>query len=221
MARELAVVLVNGSINSAVALALAAQKYRPIAVFVEAAPSGGAAGRVFDGLVAHFKPYRSHRLPMPFLAAAAPARGDSRGPAVDHGSATTAALIDQLPIVASGLRLAMQHGAKALYAGHRAGSDADALARLTEHAQIWGELAQVTCGHPELEIVMPVAELEPWQVIDLAVQVDAPLELTWSCTAGGADPCGSCAGCATREAAFQRAGRADPLRKTPARPTRA
>ena len=217
MARELSVVLVNGSINSAVALALAAQRHRPIPVFVETSPASARAGKAFDALVTHFKPYRSQRLAMPFLAIAA--RAEARG--ADAGGATAATLVDQLPIVAVALRLAMQHGATSLYAGHRAGADADALGRLTEHGQVWGELAQVTCAHPELEIVMPLLELEPWQVIDLGVQVNAPLELTWSCTAGGADPCGSCAGCVARDAAFQRSGRADPLRSAAvARPTR-
>lgn len=210
MARELAVVLVNGSINSAVALALAAQRHRPIAVFVEASPNAGRAGKAFDALVAHVKPYRAQKLAMPFLAATG--KGEAR-----DGNATVATLIDQLPIVALGLRIAMQHGATALYAGHRVGMNAEALARVTEHAQVWGELAQVTCDRPDLEILLPLLELEPWQVIDLAAQVDAPLGLTWSCSAAGADACGSCGGCVERAAAFQRAAKPDPARATASR----
>jgi 7-cyano-7-deazaguanine synthase len=62
-------------------------------------------------------------------------------------------------------------------------------------------------------VVGPVLELEAWQVVDLGVQVEAPFELAWSCLASGPEPCGLCAGCKGREAAFMRAVKADPLAK--------
>ena len=69
MAKDLAVVLNNGSLNSAVVTALAAQKYRPIMIYVEATSNSASRCRAaYDQQVAHFKPYREHTLPMPFLS---------------------------------------------------------------------------------------------------------------------------------------------------------
>ena len=56
MAKDLAIILNNGSINSAVATALAVQKYRPVLLHVEAAPTPGSRARAaYDQQVAHFK----------------------------------------------------------------------------------------------------------------------------------------------------------------------
>ena len=212
MARELAVVLVNASLNSTVACALAAQRHRTVLLDIETSTNAAAVAANqsrFDALVAHVKPYRSHRAALPAIAAA---RGDGASPTPARGVGVAATLLDQLPIVALGLRLAAQMGAAALYAGHRVGPEAAELTRLTEHAQIWGELVQVTCDRPTLEVQLPLLELEPWQVIDLAVQVGAPLQLSWDCEHNGEQPCGACAGCQARDAAFQRSGRPDPLR---------
>lgn len=212
MARELAVVLANGSIQSAVCAALAAQKFRTIMLFVETVPSPGRTGIAFDALVQHFKPYRSHRVPMPFLTSVA--RNDSALAAADprsHQNAT-AVLIELLPIVALGLRFAMHYGATAVYSGVRVGSESADTARVSEFSQLWNEMAQMTFERQELEVITPLLELEMWQVIDLGVQLDAPLGLTWSCETPVGDPCGECRKCRDRDAAFQRSGRPDPTR---------
>jgi len=62
-----------------------------------------------------------------------------------------------------------------------------------------------------LSVVAPLLELDPWQVIDVGFQVNAPFDRTWSCLEGGADPCVTCRGCRAREAAFQQAAKPDPL----------
>jgi len=71
---------------------------------------------------------------------------------------------------------------------------------------------QMTLGKPELEIVAPLIELEPWQVVDLGFQVNAPLERTWSCVEESGDPCGTCRGCRSRDAAFMQAAKPDPAK---------
>src|SRR5438552_189190 len=88
MAKDLAIILNNGSVNSAVATALAAQKFRTVMLFVEAGEQGAVAAgprarAAFDLQVAHFKPYREHTLPMPFLSLIRPMqeRAAAAGPA--------------------------------------------------------------------------------------------------------------------------------------------
>ena len=68
MAKDLAVVLNNGSINSAVTAAMASQRYRLVMLQAEVGDGGTRGRAAYDQQVAHFKPYREHSLPMPFLA---------------------------------------------------------------------------------------------------------------------------------------------------------
>jgi len=214
MAKDLAIILNNGSINSAVATALAAQKYRPILLHAEIAPQPGSRSRAaYDQQVAHFKPYREHTLPMPFLAGVqAPAQQAAMMTDPRLSAATTAQLIDLLPLVAAAARFAVNYQAGAIYLGLRVGSRADELAQATEYVQVWNELIQLPMGQTEMEVVTPLLELDPWQVVDLGFQVNAPLDHTWSCLEEVTEPCWACRGCRAREAAFQQAGKPDPIR---------
>jgi len=38
---------------------------------------------------------------------------------------------------------------------------------------------QVPCGMNDLEIATPLLEMDPWQVVDLGFQVNAPFDRTW------------------------------------------
>jgi 7-cyano-7-deazaguanine synthase len=128
-------------------------------------------------------------------------------------------LIELLPVVASALQLASRNHAAAMYLGLCVGPEHADLPRAIEHLQIWAELVQLTCDRPGLEVLAPLLELEPWQVIDLGRQVHAPLEHTWSCEGDQPEPCGQCRGCRTREHAFVRSGFPDP--RAPRRPGQA
>lgn len=61
-----------------------------------------------------------------------------------------------------------------------------------------------------LKILTPLVRLDKKGIVLLARQVGAPLELTWSCYAGGARPCGRCDSCKLRAKGFALAGWADP-----------
>ena len=213
MAKDLAIVLNNGSINSAVCMALAAQKYRPVMLYVEAEPQAGSRARAaYDQQVAHFKPYREHSLAMHYLSTLGQQGGHSTVADPRQGAAVGRQVLELLPAVAAAVRYAVHHQANAIFLGLRVGSNADELAQATEYVQIWNELVQLPCGQGEIEIVTPLLELEPWQVVDLGFQVAAPLDRTWSCLEEMSEPCWACRGCRAREAAFQQAAKADPLR---------
>ena len=222
MAKDLAIVLNSGSVNSAVATALAAQRYRPVMLHVTAGASSDGGGNqparsrvAFDQQLAHFKPYREHVLPMPFLSQLASAAAPKPLPTASdprQQAPLSPQMLSLLPMVAAGAQFAAHHQAAAIYLGLRVGPAPDELAQATEYVQIWTELVQSPCGLPELEIITPLMELEPWQVVDLAFQVNAPLERTWSCVNDGGEPCWACRGCRARESAFQQAAKPDPLR---------
>lgn len=214
MAKDLAIILNNGSVNSAVATALAAQKHRPVLLHVEAAPTATPRARAaYDQQVAHFKPYREHCIS---IAASAHTPIEARG-AANSGDLRQQPplgpkLQELLPMLALAAGLAAAHHASAIYLGLRVGALGDELAKATEFGQIWNELLQLPCDLPDLEVVMPLLELEPWQVIDLGFQVATPFDRTWSCVEESGEPCWACIGCRAREQAFERTGRPDPLR---------
>ena len=137
MAKDLAIILNNGSVNSAVATALAVQKFRPILLHAEVnAQPGSRARGAYDLQVQHFKPYREHALPMPFLAAVQPPDRSAvaMSAAADPRVATlvTPQVLELLPMLAAAARYAIHYHAGAIYLGLRVGPQGDALARATE-----------------------------------------------------------------------------------------
>ena len=220
MAKDLAIILNNGSVNSAVATALAVQKYRPVMLWAEVAQEAPASRRraAYDMQVAHFKPYREHTLPMPWAAAVRPPGGQAPAPQASDPRAPAAVapqMLEMLPLFAVAARFAAHYNAAAIYSGLRVGGSTgsgEELARATEYVQIWNEMLQMPCAQGELEVVAPLLELEPWQVVDVGFQVGVPFERTWSCDEESPEPCWSCRGCRAREAAFMQAGKPDPMR---------
>jgi 7-cyano-7-deazaguanine synthase len=64
-------------------------------------------------------------------------------------------------------------------------------------------------GRP-LEFRTPLISRTKAEIVTLGVELGAPLELTWSCYRGGAEPCGSCDSCVLRAKGFSEASVADP-----------
>jgi len=213
MAKDLAVILNNGSLNSAVTTALATQKFRPIMIYFDLGPGTTSRMRAaYDLQVAHYKPYREHTLSMPILTAL-PSTSDAAVAADPRQPGLVAPqLVNLLPLISAAVPFAAHYEASAIYLGLRIGPSPDELAQATEYVQILNELVQIPCQQQELEIVTPLLELEPWQVVDVGVQVAAPLDRGWSCLEETPEPCGSCRGCRNRETAFQQAAKPDPLR---------
>ncbi len=57
----------------------------------------------------------------------------------------------------------------------------------------------------------PLIELTKAEIIETALKLGVPLELTWSCYLGEAEACGLCDACQLRLKGFQEAGITDPL----------
>src|SRR5688500_11779590 len=116
MAKDLALILNSGSMNSAIATALAAQRYRPILVYADTAGGAGAASRfkgASDQPVAHFKPYREPTLSMPFLSMLQSQQTSAAAAHVDPRSTGLLApqLTQLLPVVAAAVPLAAHYKA--------------------------------------------------------------------------------------------------------------
>jgi 7-cyano-7-deazaguanine synthase len=62
-----------------------------------------------------------------------------------------------------------------------------------------------------IEIRTPVIEMKKSQIVELGLQLNAPLDLTWSCYSHSEQACGECDSCALRLKAFREAGVTDPI----------
>jgi 7-cyano-7-deazaguanine synthase len=62
-----------------------------------------------------------------------------------------------------------------------------------------------------IQIHTPVINLKKSQIVQRGVELQAPLELTWSCYQESERACGNCDSCALRLRAFREAGVRDPI----------
>ncbi len=63
----------------------------------------------------------------------------------------------------------------------------------------------------DIEVVTPVINLKKKEIVEKAIALKAPLELSWSCYSDNDMACGVCDSCALRLRGFQQAGLVDPL----------
>lgn len=70
-----------------------------------------------------------------------------------------------------------------------------------------------TGTRPETRVTIhtPIIHLRKSEIVKLGVELDAPLELTWSCYQGEGEACGNCDSCALRLRGFSEAGLTDPI----------
>lgn len=66
------------------------------------------------------------------------------------------------------------------------------------------------CNGRPYTILAPLASLDRVGIIRLAIELEVPLDLTWSCHRGGETHCGQCYACTSRSKAFRFLGIADP-----------
>jgi 7-cyano-7-deazaguanine synthase len=87
-----------------------------------------------------------------------------------------------------------------------------------EFVRLMNELLRIgtKTGHEggTIDIVNPLMGYNKNNVLRLALKLNVPLELTWSCYGDASTPCGKCRGCRTRQKAFHDVGVPDPLTYT-------
>ena len=74
-----------------------------------------------------------------------------------------------------------------------------------------GAIDAGTKPETRIEIVTPVIKMSKADIVRRGLELDAPLELTWSCYGAEDLACGQCDSCALRLRAFQQAGVTDPI----------
>jgi 7-cyano-7-deazaguanine synthase len=76
----------------------------------------------------------------------------------------------------------------------------------------FNEVIKTGTKEGRIEIVTPLIGLRKSEIVKLGLELDAPLDLTWSCYSREDYACGVCDSCVLRLRAFREAGAADPVR---------
>jgi len=72
-------------------------------------------------------------------------------------------------------------------------------------SKLWAEY-----GVP-FQVETPIIEMSKAEIVRLGIELNAPLEHTWSCYQGSEVPCGQCDSCILRAKGFEEVGISDPL----------
>jgi len=219
-AKELAVVLVSGGMDSVTATTWAATRYRLAMLHVDYGQRTQAKERAcFERLVEHFRPEQSMVVEASYLGRIGGSSLTDATMAVPEDDAPGEIPSTYVPfrnanLLAIATSWAETLGATRLVIGaveQAAPGYPDWRPACYEAANRLVELGT----KPETHIVIeaPLIALSKVQVIQLGMRLGTPYDLTWSCYRSEGAPCRNCASCRRREEAFLAAGVPDPLLK--------
>ncbi len=112
-------------------------------------------------------------------------------------------------MLALAVGFAESHGCTAVYYGNHAGDHAVYPDCRSWFVDAFDEAAQKGT-YEGVRIISPFKDMTKTDIVKLALEIDAPLHLTWTCYKGGDRPCLVCSTCVERIQAFHDAGCIDP-----------
>ncbi|MFO8013731.1 MAG: 7-cyano-7-deazaguanine synthase QueC [Phycisphaerae bacterium] len=216
--RALAVVLASGGLDSCVATAWAAQRYRLAMLHAAYGQRTEAKEReCFEKQVEHFRPETSLAVDLPHLKQIGGSSLTDRRMDIPEDDKPGEIPSTYVPFRNATLLAVAAAWAEVLEAGHvvigavepDAPGYPDCRPPFFEAAGRLIELGTRPATHIRVET--PVIGLSKADVVQMGTDLAAPLALTWSCYRQDDVPCGACASCLRRAEAFRDAGVADPL----------
>jgi len=75
----------------------------------------------------------------------------------------------------------------------------------------FNEVIKTGTRNGNIEIITPLIGMRKFEIVQLGLELGAPLDLTWSCYSRENRACGVCDSCVLRLRAFQEAGAEDPI----------
>jgi 7-cyano-7-deazaguanine synthase len=216
--RALAVVLASGGLDSCVATAWAAQRYRLAMLHADYGQRTEAKERAcFEKQVEHFRPETSLAVDLPHLKRIGGSSLTDRRMDIPEDDTPGEIPSTYVPFRNATLLAVAVAWAEVLEAGHvvigavepDAPGYPDCRPPFFEAASRLIELG--TRPRTHIRVETPVIGLSKADVVQMGTDLDAPLALTWSCYRQEDVPCGACASCLRRSEAFRDAGVADPL----------
>jgi 7-cyano-7-deazaguanine synthase len=219
--KEIAVVLVSGGMDSAVACGIANETYtlallhvnygqkterRELQAFNALADFYGAERRLVANLD-YFKKIGGSSLIDPHMDIPEGLSG--------YGTPSTYVPFRNAQFLAIGISWAEVIGARALFSGATEEDAAGYPDCRKEFYDIFKKLADAgTREETSIEVFVPLIALRKVDIIRKGVELGVPFEHTWSCYVSSVEPCGKCDSCLRRFRAFKEAGIKDPIEYT-------
>jgi 7-cyano-7-deazaguanine synthase len=214
MPKAPAVVLSSGGLRSLVCAAIGTREHRIALLFInDHRLPAKQAHEAFERQVAFFKPLKYMTIDAPFVRQIS-LPPETAGLATSTSSDAQSGLIPfrEMHMLSLACSFARQmHAGTILWGVQHEPKASDALAKNIELVQVFNQLLEVYGGDPVVTLRTPLMGLEDQQVIELAYQMGAPLNASWSCQMNLDHPCMNCLACARRTRAFRAAQLADPL----------
>ena len=222
--RGTAVVLLSGGMDSATALAVARQEFRRIhCLTVLYGQRHRREIRSAQRLARYFRvlKHRVVRLPLAPLLRSALTNPRRALPRARPGRKSPRIPSTYVParntiLLSIALGYAESIDAEAIYIGANAIDYSGYPDCRPEYFRAFERLARLATRSGvergwDFKIEAPLLNLSKADIIRLGERLAVPWEMTWSCYAGNARPCGRCDSCALRARGFDAAGVADPL----------
>lgn len=224
-----ALVLLSGGVDSATCLGLAVEKYGAKEVFALSVYYGQTHSKELDAAqkVADFYGVVLNRLDLSVIFKGSDCSLLAESPNdiplqsyAEQLSVTGGRPVSTYVPFRNGLFLsaaasvALSHGCEVIYYGaHSDDAAGNAYPDCSEKFNSAMGEAIYTGSGCQLKIFAPFINLNKSQVVKMGLKLGVPYKYTWSCYSGGGKPCGVCATCRDRAAAFKANGIEDPAIK--------
>jgi 7-cyano-7-deazaguanine synthase len=218
---ELAIVLVSGGMDSLVVAAQAYEKHENLA-FLHlnyGQKTQQKESECFEKIADFYKVPKSHRkvIDMTFLnqIGGSSLTDDSIEVSKFEGDSneipSSYVPFRNTHIIAMAVSWAEVVGAKKIYIGANYEDSPGYPDCRPEYYEAYNKLINKGTKEGDIEVITPIIMMKKKEIVEEAVKLKAPLEMTWSCYASGDIACGVCDSCALRLRGFKEAGIEDPL----------
>jgi len=220
--RERAVVCLSGGMDSCVCAALAAREYDAYALHCSYGQRTEerelqAAHAVADAL--GFRDFLRLRLDL-FRRIGGSALTDPRinvpeavasGAGIGTGIPVTYVPFRNAHFLAAAVSWAEVLGAKAVFVGAVEQDSSGYPDCRPAYYEAFQELIERGTRDGDIIVKTPLIHMHKKEIVELGLELSAPLDLTWSCYSGSEAACGVCESCVLRLRAFEQAGVKDPI----------
>ena len=217
--KKLAVVLLSGGLDSCVAAVVASQEYA--LAFFHANYGQRTVHRelrAFRELAVYFQPRHTFEAELNFLRhIGGSSLTDTNLPVPEDavepsGLPSTYVPFRNTIIIAAAVAWAEVIGARAIFIGANQIDSPGYPDCRPEYYRAYERLIELGTG-PDTHITIqtPLIDLDKAGIVRLGLQLQAPLELTWSCYQNEEKACGRCSSCRLRLKGFAEAGVKDPI----------
>src|SRR5512141_2465874 len=217
-AKSRAVVLVSGGMDSCVCAALAARDHEPAAIHVSYGQRTEERER--QSFLAICQRLKIHDRLMvrneAFRAIGGSALTDESIPVPDAENIGTDIPVTYVPFrnahfLAVAVSWAEVLGAEKVYIGAVEQDSSGYPDCRPAYYSAFNEVIRAGTREGRIEVITPLIGMRKAQIVQLGLELGAPLDLTWSCYSREDRACGVCDSCVLRLRAFREAGAVDPL----------